>query len=249
MWDRLIAAGEQFDITPYGTETMHVLRAEKGYPIIGQDTDGTVTPQDLGMDWVVSKKKPDFIGKRSFTRAENLSPMRKQFVGLLPLDRETVLPEGAQIIEPVAGGVLPPPPVPMLGHVTSSYRSAELGRPFGLALIKEAGLVSVTPCTSPWTARWWRSRSPIPSSSIQKEHAAMTETLTVISSLQGWIEISPLPATVTLREEPSVAMVDLWADPDGPAASQASAILGLDLPTTPSTYVINDTLTVIWMGP
>ena len=136
VWDRLIAAGEKFDITPYGTETMHVLRAEKGYPIIGQDTDGTITPQDLGMDWAVSKKKPDFIGKRSFTRAENLNPMRKQFVGLLPLDRETVLPEGAQIIEQVDGGVLPPPPVPMLGHVTSSYRSAQLGRPFGLALVK-----------------------------------------------------------------------------------------------------------------
>jgi sarcosine oxidase, subunit alpha len=136
VWERLIAAGKKFHITPYGTETMHVLRAEKGYPIIGQDTDGTVTPQDLGMDWAVSKKKRDFIGKRSFTRAENLNPLRKQFVGLLPLDRQTVLPEGSQIIEPVADGVLPPAPVPMLGHVTSSYRSAELGRPFGLALVK-----------------------------------------------------------------------------------------------------------------
>ena len=66
---------------------MHVLRAEKGYPIIGQDTDGTVTPQDLGMAWAVSKKKPDFIGKRSFSRAENQNPLRKQLVGLLPLDR------------------------------------------------------------------------------------------------------------------------------------------------------------------
>ena len=88
------------------------------------------------MDWAVSKKKRDFIGKRSFTRAENLNPLRKQFVGLLPIDRQTVLPEGAQIIESVDGGVLPPPPVPMLGHVTSSYRSAELGRPFALALVK-----------------------------------------------------------------------------------------------------------------
>ena len=74
VWDRLIAAGEKFDITPYGTETMHVLRAEKGYPIIGQDTDGTITPQDLGMDWAVSKKKPDFIGKRSFTRGGESQP-------------------------------------------------------------------------------------------------------------------------------------------------------------------------------
>jgi sarcosine oxidase subunit alpha len=136
LWERLIEAGEPYGITPYGTETMHVLRAEKGYPIIGQDTDGTVTPQDLGMTWVVSKKKPDFIGKRSFTRSENLNPLRKQFVGLLPVDAETVLPEGAQIIESSPDGAIPPPPVPMLGHVTSSYRSAELGRPFALALIK-----------------------------------------------------------------------------------------------------------------
>ena len=84
VWEKLIAAGERHGITPYGTETMHVLRAEKGYPIIGQDTDGTITPQDLGMNWVVSKKKVDFIGKRSFTRSENLNPLRKQFVGLLP---------------------------------------------------------------------------------------------------------------------------------------------------------------------
>ena len=125
-----------YGITPYGTETMHVLRAEKGYPIIGQDTDGTVTPQDLGMAWAVSKKKPDFVGKRSFARAANQDPLRKQLVGLLPVDRQTVLPEGSQIVEFCADGQLPPPPVPMLGHVTSSYRSAELGRPFALALVK-----------------------------------------------------------------------------------------------------------------
>ena len=78
----------------------------------------------------------------------------------------------------------------------------------------------------------------------------MAETLTATSPLQGWSEkFAHLAPTVTLKEEPFVAMVDLWADPDGPAASQASAILGLDLPTTPSTYVSNDTLTVIWMGP
>lgn len=136
VWQLLLEAGKPYDITPYGTETMHVLRAEKGYPIIGQDTDGTVTPQDLGMSWAVSKKKPDFAGKRSFARAENQNPLRKQLVGLLPQDRRTVLPEGSQIVEFHADGALPPPPVPMLGHVTSSYRSAELGRPFALALVK-----------------------------------------------------------------------------------------------------------------
>ncbi|MGC4936166.1 2Fe-2S iron-sulfur cluster-binding protein [Gordonia sp. DT30] len=135
LWRALIDAGAPHGITPYGTEAMHVLRAEKGYPIIGQDTDGTVTPHDLGMSWVVSTAKPDFIGKRSFTRAAQQNPQRKQLVGLLPTDA-TTLPEGAQIIAHRADRCLPPPPVPMLGHVTSSYRSAELGRPFALALVK-----------------------------------------------------------------------------------------------------------------
>ncbi|GAA4786524.1 2Fe-2S iron-sulfur cluster-binding protein [Actinomycetospora chlora] len=136
VWDRLVAAGERYGITPYGTETMHVLRAEKGYPIIGQDTDGTVTPHDLGMSWAVSTKKPDFVGKRSFARPANRDPARKQLVSLLPDDAATLLPEGSQIVELRADGRLPAPPVPMLGHVTSSYRSAELGRPFALALVK-----------------------------------------------------------------------------------------------------------------
>ncbi|MEU6661923.1 2Fe-2S iron-sulfur cluster-binding protein [Streptomyces sp. NPDC046821] len=133
VWKALIAAGSAFDITPYGTETMHVLRAEKAYPIIGQDTDGTVTPQDLGMSWVVSKKKADFVGKRSFSREENQSGDRKQLVGLLPTDERTLLPEGAQII---ATSDIPAPPVPMLGHVTSSYRSDALQRTFALALVR-----------------------------------------------------------------------------------------------------------------
>ncbi len=128
-----MAAGEPLGITPYGTETMHVLRAEKGYPIIGQETDGTVTPQDLGMAWAVSTKK-DFIGRRSHRRPDTSRPDRKQLVGLLPLDPDALLPEGAQLVAPDAD--LGATPVPMLGHVTSSYRSAALGRTFALALVK-----------------------------------------------------------------------------------------------------------------
>ncbi|WBO68536.1 sarcosine oxidase subunit delta family protein [Streptomyces camelliae] len=133
LWEAVYEAGAPYGITPYGTETMHVLRAEKGYPIIGQDTDGTVTPQDLGMSWAVSKKKPDFIGKRSYARADTVRPDRKHLVALLPDDSGALLPEGTQL---VADSELPAPPVPMLGHVTSSYRSAALGRTFALALIK-----------------------------------------------------------------------------------------------------------------
>ncbi|RZQ60071.1 2Fe-2S iron-sulfur cluster-binding protein [Amycolatopsis suaedae] len=124
VWDALAGRG----VTPYGTETMHVLRAEKGYPIIGQDTDGTVNPHDLGLSWAVSKKKLDFVGKRSLSRVDSERPDRLQFVGLLPEDPAFLLDEGAQL---VAGE----PPSPMLGHVTSSYRSAALGRTFALALL------------------------------------------------------------------------------------------------------------------
>src|SRR6185503_5187701 len=85
VWDALVAAGEPYGITPYGTEAMHVLRAEKGYIIVGQDTDGSVTPHDLGMHALVANTK-DCIGKRSLSRSDTAQPDRKQFVGLLTED-------------------------------------------------------------------------------------------------------------------------------------------------------------------
>ena len=133
LWQALMTAGAKYDITPYGTEAMHVLRAEKGFIIVGQETDGSVTPIDLGMDWIVSKKKKDFIGKRSLTRPDMLKPDRKQLVGLLTEDPQEVLPEGAQLVD----RILPKPPMPMVGHVSSSYYSPNLGRSIALALIKE----------------------------------------------------------------------------------------------------------------
>ncbi|SFD80352.1 sarcosine oxidase subunit alpha [Actinopolyspora alba] len=131
LWEATVTAGADLSITPYGTETMHVLRAEKGFVIVGQDTDGTVTPVDLGMDWAVSKQK-DFIGKRSLSRPDLVREDRKQLVGLLPTDTTTLLPEGSHLVEP---DVSRQPPVPMLGHVTSSYHSAALERTFALGLI------------------------------------------------------------------------------------------------------------------
>lgn len=136
VWEQVHEAGQPYGITPYGTETMHVLRAEKGYIIVGQDTDGTVTPQDAGMSWVVSKQK-DFIGKRSYARADTARTDRKQLVGLLPADRTTRLPEGTQLVAPDVPITPEAGPVPMLGHVTSSYHSPALGRPFALALVAD----------------------------------------------------------------------------------------------------------------
>ena len=135
VWEDVAEAGAEFSITPYGTETMHVLRAEKGFIIVGQDTDGTVTPQDAGMEWVVSKAK-DFVGKRSYTRVDNQREDRKQLVGVLPVDKTFRLPEGAQLVNQGTRIAPAEAPVPMEGHVTSSYHSAALGRSFGLALIK-----------------------------------------------------------------------------------------------------------------
>ena len=132
LWQAVMAAGAPYDITPYGTEAMHVLRAESGFVIVGQETDGTVTPFDLGMDWIVSQKKPDFIGKRAYLRPDTARADRKQLVGLLtekPLD---VLPEGGQLVDRPHQ----PKPVPMIGHVTSSYYSANLDRSIALALVR-----------------------------------------------------------------------------------------------------------------
>ena len=132
LWTALMKAGAPHGITPYGTEAMHVLRGEKGFIIVGQETDGTVTPHDLGMSWIVSSKKDDFIGKRALERASMADPQRKQLVGLLTEDPKQVIPEGAHaVLDPDQ-----PAPMEMLGHITSSYYSPNLGHSIAMALLK-----------------------------------------------------------------------------------------------------------------
>ncbi len=135
VWEALMEAGREFDITPYGTETMHVLRAEKGFIIVGQDTDGSMTPFDLDMAWAVSLKKPfSFIGKRSFTRSDTARTDRKQLVG--PPDRRSRdRARGRRADHRDATTIKPP--MPMLGHVTSSYFSPELDRSIALAVVRD----------------------------------------------------------------------------------------------------------------
>jgi sarcosine oxidase, subunit alpha len=131
VWEAVMAAGERFGLEPYGTEAMHVLRAEKGYVIVGQDTDGSVTPHDLGMDWIVNLSKGDFVGRRSLRRSDIVRPDRRHLVGLFPVDPEALVPEGAQLVLDDTGEI----PMPLAGHVTSSYRSPALGRAFALAML------------------------------------------------------------------------------------------------------------------
>ena len=131
VWDACIEAGERYNIAPYGTEVMHVLRAEKGFIIVGQDTDGSVTPIDAGMSWLVSKRK-DFLGRRSLSRSDMLREDRKQLVGLLTDTPTDVLPDGGPVVDDPAARI----PTPMLGHVTSSYYSAVLGRSIAMAMVK-----------------------------------------------------------------------------------------------------------------
>ncbi|HEV2285979.1 MAG TPA: glycine cleavage T C-terminal barrel domain-containing protein, partial [Steroidobacteraceae bacterium] len=131
IWEAIWAAGQPYGMTPYGTESMHVLRAEKGYIIVGQDTDGTVTPDDVGLSWAVGKAKPDFVGLRSLQRPAMSAPARRQLVGLLTADPTLVLEEGAQVMA-AAGASIPTRPI---GHVTSAYFSSVLGRSIALALV------------------------------------------------------------------------------------------------------------------
>ena len=132
LWAHLMKAGAAHGITPYGTEAMHVLRAEKGFIIVGQETDGSATPNDLGMGWIVSKIKPDFIGKRALARDSMGYSNRKQLVGLLCNDPQTVIPEGAHAVFDSDQ----PLPMDMLGQVTSSYFSTNCDRSIAMAMLK-----------------------------------------------------------------------------------------------------------------
>ncbi|MBR2691125.1 MAG: sarcosine oxidase subunit alpha [Aquamicrobium sp.] len=131
VWEALWAEGQKHGAAAYGTEAMHVLRAEKGYIIVGQDTDGTVTPNDAGLDWAVGKKKTDFVGIRGLTRPDLVAKGRKQLVGLRTKDPKIVLEEGAQVVD----NPNQPIPMKMIGHVTSSYWSENCGRSIALGLV------------------------------------------------------------------------------------------------------------------
>ncbi|AJY44600.1 sarcosine oxidase subunit alpha [Martelella endophytica] len=150
VWETIFERAQGLGGCAYGTETMHVLRAEKGYIVVGQDTDGTVTPYDLGMGWAVSKKKADFVGIRGLKRPDLVAGGRKQLVGLTVKNNpRLVLEEGAQIVADANAAK----PVPMLGHVTSAYWSENLQSGIAMAVVKDGHQLKGTTLYVPMPGR------------------------------------------------------------------------------------------------
>ncbi|MGB1390890.1 MAG: glycine cleavage T C-terminal barrel domain-containing protein, partial [Paracoccaceae bacterium] len=131
-WDALLEAGKAEGIMPYGTEALHIMRAEKGFIMIGDETDGTVIPQDLGLNWAISKKKDDYLGKRAQERVHMTDPDRWKLVGLETVDG-SVLPDGAYA---VAEGMNANGQRNMQGRVTSTYHSPTLDKGIAMGLVK-----------------------------------------------------------------------------------------------------------------
>ncbi|TPK91514.1 sarcosine oxidase subunit alpha family protein [Mesorhizobium sp. B2-4-17] len=133
LWTRLRDIGKALDATLLGVEALMILRAEKGYVVVGKDTDGMSRPMDFGQTAPLQKKKSEFIGKRSLLMEEAQRVGRNQFVGLEVIDEFGVLPTGAHGIDKSSGRTR------SIGYVTSSYMSPTLNRPVALGLI-EGGL-------------------------------------------------------------------------------------------------------------
>ena len=257
-WEAVMAAGRAHGIEPYGTEAIYVLRAEKGYPLIGQETDGSVSPLDLGPAWIVSRTK-DFIGRRSLRRPDTSRADRKQLVALLPDGPEELLPVGAQLVDDPDH----PIPVPMVGHVTSSYRSAVLGRTFALALVRGGrdrigqvvhapgadratrALIADPVLFDPGNARRDGDGSPA------RPAVAWTTTEVPAPVPRTSIDRAGLSLATGVREIAPLVQVDLRVDPrDGAALERLEVALDFALPLEPNT-VAGDPLGrhALWLGP
>ena len=128
LWTELLKAGTDFGVTPYGVETVLLLRLEKGYLHVGVDTDGTTAPADVGWGAIAAKRKSDFIGKRSLARPDNQRADRLQLVGLTDAEAALLVP-GAHLR-------LPGTTEGSDGWVTSASHSPALGKTIALALLR-----------------------------------------------------------------------------------------------------------------
>jgi sarcosine oxidase subunit alpha len=132
LWQRLLALGEDLGVTPFGLESLLVMRLEKGFIHVGSDTDGTTLPGDIGYGAVAAKKTFDYVGKRSLMQVAALRVDRLQLVGLAPVDGGSLLPVGGHLLKSSVRSV----PAASEGYVTSSALSPALGRPVALGLLQ-----------------------------------------------------------------------------------------------------------------
>ncbi len=131
MWKKIMELGKTMGIQPYGTEALSTLRIEMGH-VAGSEIDGRTIPADLSLEGMLSKKK-DFVGKRSLNREAFLNPDREKIVGVIPVDKKTMIPEGSHLVKDKNAAL----PNPKLGHISASCWSVEYNNPFSLAIIKE----------------------------------------------------------------------------------------------------------------
>ena len=137
MWEKIMETGKEMNIEPYGTEALSTLRIEMGH-VAGSEIDGRVIPSDLSLDGMLSKKK-DFIGKRSLNREAFIDLNRQKIVGLIPLDKKTMIPEGSHLVKDANASF----PNPKLGHVSASCWSVEYNNPFSLAIVENLSLIHI----------------------------------------------------------------------------------------------------------
>lgn len=251
VWDTL----RQRDVTPFGTDAMHVLCAEKGYIVIGQETDGTVTPDDVGLGWTI--RGTDCIGKRSLSLPDLKRHDRKQLVGLLPADPAVVLEEGAQVtVAPSARDGLSGPSVgarnaQSVGHVTSSYRSPTLNRGFALALLAAGrsrigtqlsvagpdGGIPVTVTAPVFLEKTADRPKPSP--------RRTQEPLLPLAD-----QPAPVARPCDSVQLATLAPITRLSIRAGPAAGTAIGLaLGVLLPTVPCRSVMTPNRAALWLGP
>ena len=141
LWQALVAAARRHGAAPIGVEALSILRAEKGYIMIGKDTDGETMPHDLGFGIPRKTKTAAFIGDRSLHTANANDARRKQLVGLAVGAADKALPTGAHLVE----GSLPR----SIGYVTSSYDSPTLRHPIALGMV-ENGAARIGESVAVW---------------------------------------------------------------------------------------------------
>ena len=248
LWDTLRERG----VTPYGTDAMHVLRAEKGYIIVGQETDGTVTPDDVGLGWTIGGG--DFVGKRSLSLADLKRPDRKQLVGLLAVDRTVILEEGSAICpsgsedraERSGMGAA-------IGHVTSSYPGGTLGRPFALGLVRGGrsrigtilhvptlrGRVEVTVADPVFVDKAGENLRGLPVPRVAVEPMLPGRAVAGPVAIPcGRVQLTALGPAVRLSIRAGSA-----------AGTAIGVALGVLLPTAPCRSVVAGDRAALWLGP